>query len=162
MTCHPRNNIRRLMIGIVAVLCTGQLAIADDHRHSKRTPLLPKYQQECSSCHIAYPPGMLSSASWQRLMSDLPRHFGADASLDEAIVKELSTWLNEHAGTGKHAQSNPPEDRITRSAWFIREHDEVPATTWKREAVKSTSNCAACHPRADKGDFNEHNIRIPR
>jgi hypothetical protein len=138
------------------------MAIADDHGQAKRAPLLPKYQQECSSCHIAYPPRMLSSASWQRLTNNLPHHFGTDASLDEASVKELSAWLTEHAGTSKRVQSDPPEDRITRSAWFVREHDEVPAATWKRTAIKSASNCAACHSRADQGDFNEHDVRIPR
>ncbi len=29
------------------------------------------------------------------------------------------------------------EDRITRAAWFLREHDEVPPPTWKLPAVKS-------------------------
>ena len=44
----------------------------------------------------------------------------------------------------------------------MREHDEVPAATWKLPAVKSAANCAACHTQADQGDFNEHNVRIPR
>lgn len=42
-------------------------ARADDRTQS--VPLLPKYQQECSSCHVAYPPDMLPAASWQRLMN---------------------------------------------------------------------------------------------
>ena len=38
----------------------------------------------------------------------------------------------------------------------------LPAATWQRPAVKSASNCAACHTRADQGDFDEHTVRIPR
>ncbi|OWW18250.1 cytochrome C [Noviherbaspirillum denitrificans] len=144
------------------MLLAASTALADGSQQARHTPPLPKYQQECASCHIAYPPGLLPSASWQRLMNNLPRHFGVDASLDDATVKELSAWLTQHAGTGKRMQSTPPEDRITRSAWFLREHDEVPAATWQRAAIKSASNCAACHPRADQGAFNEHDIRIPR
>ena len=27
---------------------------------------------------------------------------------------------------------------------------------------KYAQECAACHTQADQGDFNEHNVRIPR
>lgn len=145
-----------------ATLCVLTPAVADEDRAAARVPLLPLYQQECSSCHIAYPPGMLPAASWQRIMNTLPRHYGTDASLDAATAQQLSAWLSSHAGAGGRAGVAPPDDRITRSAWFLHEHDEVPAATWKLPAVKSAANCAACHPRADQGDFNEHDIRIPR
>lgn len=128
-------------------------------------PPLPLYAQECAACHLAYPPGLLPAASWQRLLATLPRHFGTDASLDEASVRELSGWLGRHAAGYRKVQREPappPEDRITRSSWFVREHREISAATWQRPAVKSASNCAACHTRADQGDFDEHTVRIPR
>jgi len=128
-------------------------------------PQLKAYQQECAACHLAYPPGLLPAASWQRLMANLPKHFGTDASVDPATLKQLSDWLAANAGTFKKVARQPappPEDRITRAAWFVREHDEVSAATWKLPAVKSAANCAACHTRADQGDFSEHAIRIPR
>ena len=139
-----------------------QWAQADDGPRAAQVPLLPSYKTECAACHIAYPPGMLPASSWQRLVTHLPNHFGTDASLDPAAVKELSTWLGANAATGRRAVESPPDDRITRSAWFTRQHDEVPAATWKRASIKSASNCAACHTGADRGDFNEHNVRIPR
>jgi hypothetical protein len=105
---------------------------------------------------------MLPAASWQRLMADLPHHFGSDATLDPATLKELSAWLGAHAGASKRVREEPPQDRITRSAWFVRKHDEVPAAAWKLPAVKSASNCMACHTQADQGDFDEHRVRIPR
>ncbi len=88
-------------------------------------------------------------------MDNLPRHYGTDASLDPALTRKLSAWLDANAGTGKRAREQPPEDRITRSAWFVREHDEVRAATWKLPAVKSAANCSACHTQAEQGDFNE-------
>ena len=139
-----------------------QWAQADDGPRAAQVPLLLSYKTECAACHVAYPPGMLPASSWQRLVTHLPNHFGTDASLDPAAVKELSTWLGANAATGRRAAESPPEDRITRSAWFTRQHDEVPAATWKRASIKSASNCAACHTGADRGDFNEHNVRIPR
>jgi hypothetical protein len=125
-------------------------------------PLLPKYQQECAACHLAYPPGALPAASWQHLLQGLPRHFGTDASVDAATLEELSGWLAANAGTWKRVGTPPPQDRITQSAWFVRKHHEVAPATWKLAAVKSPSNCAACHTEAEQGEFDEHRVRIPR
>jgi hypothetical protein len=150
------------IFGFVATIGIAQAAMAGDDKRSPRVPLLPQYQQECAACHTAYPPGMLPAASWQRVMNNLPRHYGTDASLDAATAKVISAWLAADAGSDRRARGQPPEDRITRSAWFIREHDEVSAATWKLPAVNSAANCAACHTRFDQGDFNEHNVRIPR
>lgn len=129
-----------------------------------RVAVLPKYQQECAACHIAYPPGMLPAASWQHLMGSLQKHYGTDASLDEASLREIGDWLQTHAGTYKRVSEVPPQDRITTSAWFLRKHNprEVPPEVWKRAAVGSASNCAACHTQAAEGRFNERDIKIPR
>lgn len=129
-----------------------------------RVALLPQYQQECAACHIAYPPGMLPAASWQQLMGSLQKHYGTDASLDEASVRAIGGWLQTHAGSYKRVTAAPPQDRITKSAWFLRQHraDEVPPEAWQRAAVGSAANCAACHPQAAHGRFNERDIKIPR
>jgi cytochrome c len=149
-------------IGSLALLGLWPLAQADDR--AATVPLLPKYQQECAACHVAYPPGMLPAASWQRLMGGLGKHFGTDASLDETSAREISTWLNQHTGTYKRVTEAPPQDRITRSSWFLSKHKEreVPLAVWKRASVGSPANCAACHTQADKGSFNERDIKIPK
>ncbi len=127
-------------------------------------PLLPKYQQECAACHLAYPPGMLPAASWQRIMGALNQHYGADASLDEATTREIGVWLKAHAGSYKRVSEQPPQDRISKSAWFLQKHrpGELPADVWKRAAVGSPANCAACHRSAAQGSFNEHEVKIPK
>lgn len=140
----------------------GPQAWAEDSTRPARTSLLPKYVQECAACHLAYPPGMLPAASWQRVMANLPRHYGTDASLDPGTVSALANWLTANAGTGARTRESPPEDRITRSNWFIREHREVATAAWKLPSVRNAANCAACHTQADQGDFNEHTVRIPR
>lgn len=156
------SNYQRITLALL--LATGASAYADGGEGGARVTPLPKYQQECAACHIAYPPGMLPAASWQRLMGNLGQHFGTDASLDPASVKELSGWLGANAGTYKRVSEQPPQDRITQSAWFLRKHrdGEVPANVWKRASVGSASNCAACHTNAAKGNFNEHEVRIPK
>jgi hypothetical protein len=120
------------------------------------------YTQECGACHAPFPPGLLPKESWQRLMDNLSRHYGTDASVDMATRNALNVWLTAHAGTGKRARSVPPEDRITRSDWFVREHDEVPRAAWSRASIKSAANCGACHSGTADGMYDEHNVRIPR
>lgn len=136
-------------------------AHADGDRET-RVPLPAAYKQECGACHTAYAPGLLPQASWARLMDNLPRHFGADASLDSAVLKTLQTWLAHNAGTRRRAQEAPPEDRITRAPWFVREHRKLASEVWKRAAVGNASNCGACHTQADAGRYSEHDVRIPR
>jgi hypothetical protein len=148
----------RTALSILALfLAAAPFAHADGRRPA---PALPRYVQECSACHIAYPLGALPNPSWQRLLRNLPRHFGTDASLDPATLKEISAWIDANTEKWKRVGEMPPEDRITRSAWFERKHREVEPGIWKRPAIKSPSNCAACHPRAEEGDFNEHRVRI--
>ena len=153
--------ISRRSAALLACLAVAGLAHADDQR-ARTAPRLPAYQQECAACHVAYPPGMLPAASWRRLMDNLPRHFGSDASLDAPTARQISVWLAANAGTFKRVREEPAQDRITRSAWFARKHDEVPAATWRAPAVKSPANCNACHAQANEGDFDEHRVRIPR
>ena len=153
-------HVRSAVLGVVGALAALTYAHADGGRPVP--PLPPKYQQECAACHMAFPPGALPATSWQHLMENLPRHYGTDASLDAASVKEISTWLGIHAGTWKRVSATPPEDRITRSDWFVRKHREVTSATWKLPAVKSAANCAACHRGAEQGDFDEDRVRIPR
>jgi cytochrome c553 len=129
-----------------------------------RAPVSASYTQECASCHMAYPAGLLPAASWQRLMGGLNQHYGVDASLDAATTKSLSAWLIHNAGTGKRARIEPPNDRITQADWFLREHNnrEIPSSVWKRPSVGSAANCNACHANAAQGDFNEDQVRIPK
>lgn len=123
--------------------------------------VLPAYQQECGSCHLAYPPGLLPADSWRRIMSGLDRHFGSDASLDTAMAQQIDAWLKAHAGTYKRVDTAPPQDRITRSAWFERKHQRIAAAVWQHAAVKSAANCAACHTGAAQGDFDDDRLRFP-
>jgi len=135
-------------------------AFADGDGGPRSVPMPQPYVQECGSCHAPFPPGLLPRESWQRLMGDLPRHFGTDASLDAAAQRSLSAWLVGHAST--RLRSAPPQDRLTQTDWFRREHREVPAAAWTRGSIKSAANCGACHAGAAVGAYDEHAVRIPR
>ncbi len=124
---------------------------------------MPKsYDAECASCHMAYPPGLLSEKSWQNVMGGLNKHFGTDASIDEKDKAEITIWLRKNAATRQKYSETAPENRITKTTWFIREHDEIKADVWKRAGIKSPANCGACHTSASEGIFSEKNIAIPK
>ncbi|MFY9136229.1 diheme cytochrome c [Zwartia sp.] len=122
----------------------------------------PKYQQECAACHLAYPPGLLPRRSWIRLMNNLESHFGSDASIDLKEVQEISVWLDANAGTYKRVRAEPKDDRLTESDWFVRKHRKIEAEVWLRDSVKSKANCAACHTQAERGNYDDDAVMIPK
>ncbi len=146
----------------IALLAPLALASTLAHADRDRYTLSSVYVQECGACHAPYPPSLLPAESWQRVMGNLGKHFGTDASLDAASQKAIGDWLLANAGSGRRARTAPPEDRITRGSWFIREHREVPQAAWSRAAIKSAANCGACHQGAAEGDYDEDRVRIPR
>jgi hypothetical protein len=121
---------------------------------------------------MAYPPGLLPERSWRRLMDELDRHFGQNASVDAAAAKAILGYLVENSaerGTSRRSArflgavpANTTPLRITENARFVREHREIPPETWKLPKVGSPANCNACHTDAEQGNFSERNVRIPR
>lgn len=114
------------------------------------TELNAKWQQECSVCHIAFPPGLLQTESWVKIMQSLDNHFGVDASLSENEIKEITAFLVSNASKEWIAPVAP--SRISEAPWFKDKH-RLHNNAWKDKRVKSASNCFACHKHAEHGDF---------
>ena len=161
--------INHLLFALLAVVSLGALADGGNkyNGENRGKPVMPaqvnaKWQQECASCHLAFPPGLLPAASWRKMMSGMDKHFGVDASLSPAEVTEITAFLVKNESNRWSANTAPL--RITESAWFKAKHNEreVAPAVWKRASIKSPSNCAACHAGADKGNFDEHSIKIPK
>lgn len=150
--------MKKLFIFLLTVLMASSVMAAKMPMPSD----MPKsYEAECASCHMAYPPGLLSEKSWQNVMSGLTKHFGTDASVDEKDKIEITNWLKRNAATKQKYSELAPENRITKTSWFIREHDEIKADVWKRPSIKSPANCGACHTTAAEGIFSERGLKVP-
>lgn len=153
---------RKWFDGIVWTAATVYIAMlvdtaqAADHRYPVDNAT---YQSECGSCHVAYPPALLGAGTWREIMRGLDRHFGTDASLGDSAHAKVKAYLE--AGAGR-SSSAAPTLRISDAAWFRREHREVDAAAWKSPAVKSPANCGACHRQAERGDFGERSLSVPR
>jgi hypothetical protein len=130
--------------------------------HGRRAgPPDPAYVKECGACHVAYAPALLPAASWRALFAGLDRHFGEDASVEPPIRAALERWVVERSAPDPRAAPREPPLRITELRWFRDEHDEVPADAAARPSIRSLSNCGACHPGAERWDFDEDRVRIP-
>jgi nitrate/TMAO reductase-like tetraheme cytochrome c subunit len=107
-------------------------------------------------------PYRLRSKSWQGVMNSLDKHYGTDASIDAKSLAEISAWLQVNAASSRKFAEAPPDNRITGSDWFARKHGEIKKDVWLRASVKSKSNCIACHQQANKGDFDDDSVKIPK
>ncbi|MFN3594762.1 MAG: diheme cytochrome c [Thiobacillaceae bacterium] len=147
-------------------LSTLVLAGASGPTYADRLPMpsdmSPAYRAECGACHIPFPPALLAPKDWIRVMEQLDRHYGVDASLDETTRQHLRSFLERHGNPKRPAAPDAQGlPRLTETTWFRRKHDEVPPRLWQDVRVKSRANCAACHRDAESGDFSEHRLRMP-
>ncbi|HNQ04079.1 MAG TPA: cytochrome C [Thiobacillaceae bacterium] len=160
------NTPRMLNILLVCSLLPLSVAVkADDLCLFANAP--PAYQAECGSCHIAFPPQLLGAGDWRQVMATLDRHYGDNASLDEAVRRTIADFLVGHAGppskvgAGGGAARPGALPRLTATPWFTRKHREVPRADWSHPKVKTPSNCGACHTRAAQGSYREREIVLP-
>ena len=132
----------------------------------------PLYREECGSCHMAYPAGLLPAVSWEKIMRGLDDHFGDNAELDDETHQEIKTFLQQNSSDnayhrrskqfGGESSLKNARIRITDSTYFRHEHDEIPSRLVSgNSSVNSFSHCNACHLKAEQGLFNEHDINIP-
>lgn len=163
-------------IFLLAITLGSSLAYADDDDHHPGHSKRPKqlsvgqaptvWKTECASCHMAYPPGLLPAAAWKQQMDTLKNHYGSNATLDQKDEQAIRTFLAAASAVNRlplepsRKVGEPP--RISTTAWFVRKHDEVRAEVWRRPSVGSPANCLACHSGAEKGDFDEDRVKIPR
>jgi hypothetical protein len=116
------------------------------------------YGKECGACHMPYPPPMLPARSWHALMGGLDKHFGENASLDPQTARTIAGYLAASAADTRGSRAMEglgPNDvplRITDTPFWIDAHEEVSAARFTAPAVKSKSNCLACHSEKGGGD----------
>lgn len=125
----------------------------------------PVVREECGSCHLAYSPSMLPEASWQKMMGELSKHFGDDASVDAASAVRITRYLRDNAADrggqrygGKLMRGvliNEAPLRITELPKWLSEHRKIASSEWKRKDVLSKANCPACHTDAQRGYYDD-------
>lgn len=169
-------NWMQLLVLISSITSTGALLASGGSREGSGSSLPAvtnsKWKAECSSCHMLYHPGLLPERSWQKMMAGLDQHFGENASLDAPTRDEITRFLVlnsadklDNRRSQRINQSIPANAiplRISETRYFISKHDEISPATFKRKSIGSAANCIACHQGAEKSNFSESLVKIPR
>ena len=130
------------------------------------------YIKECGSCHFPYQAGLLPSNSWNKIMANLDKHFGVDATLAPEDFQTLSKYLNNNSAEKnmQYKRSNrivssllPGQvaDSISTTPYIIEKHKRIRKDLISQKDVKGLFNCMGCHTTADKGIYSERAIKIP-
>lgn len=177
---------RFVQMAVALILASGALATAqaaaseEDHsrgffsRSKEFVPVSsPAYKEECSSCHFAYPPGLLPEASWKKLLapSALEDHFGENIEMKEALRQELLAYAVRNAAEHSDAKrakkvlaslDGATPEKISEVPYIRRKHMDIPAEQIKgNPKVGSIAQCDACHTEAAKGSFDDDTVVIP-
>jgi hypothetical protein len=118
-----------------------------------------EYPAECGSCHVAYPPALLSESDWRDIMHRLDKHYGDNADLAEETRSRIEEFLARNAESYWKAHfptGNPP--RLTSTLWYSAHHLPLPDRIWSDKRVGSRSNCSACHAKAEKLLFDKYDL----
>ncbi len=158
---HARSGIRRIdwIVWSLAAVFLAHAAVAAVPPAQAAEPIA--YAEECGACHMAYPARLLRPAAWAVVLATLDRHFGVDASLDATTRAAVARQLGVDPAIAS-AATTTAAPRITQQGWFREEHDEISAQLFRSPAVRSAANCTACHAGAERDQFDEHSVRIPR
>jgi hypothetical protein len=122
------------------------------------------YKTTCGECHLAYPPELLPTASWKKIVNQLEDHFGEQVPVNSQSKKSISRYLMENgadrssckksARIMKSLKGKTPL-RITEIPYILDEHREIPLKALQQKGIGSLSNCLACHKTADQGLFRK-------
>ncbi|MDM8350949.1 hypothetical protein P8H27_18900 [Pseudomonas sp. sp1636] len=165
-----------LAFALLALAVVGLSLAAADDEHTRRyqrpkrlavpadAPQL--WKDECASCHMLYPPGLLPAQAWRQQLDTLAAHYGSNASLEPEQEREILDFLLRASARNRlpvePAQTAGEPPRISQTRWFEHKHDEVSAAKFRRESVGGPANCVACHRDAERGDFDDDRVKIPR
>ncbi len=180
---------KKILIPFLAAVFLGMIVLAvspavraDHHNYGKsgkygkgaarNQTLDPVYRENCGGCHMAYPPGLLPGRSWSVIMSSLADHHAEAVELEPEVVSEITSYLkNNAADVSRWKRSrrimsslgSATPLRVTEVPYLVKKHrgHDFPADAFTRKSVGSMSNCRACHPGAEKGDFDDDRARIP-
>ena len=138
-------------------------------------PQLPDnatWREICGECHLAYHPTLLPARSWQRILNEQHQHFEEDLDLDAETLAELRQFASNNAAethltepAWQIEQTTPLNQaplRITATAYWREQHEEIPKQIWQHPLVKFKGHCNACHLDAELGTFEDAAMRLPQ
>ncbi len=166
--------IVKILVAFFAVLAVSSISLAEENEGSENLPPITNdfYRKECGACHFLYQPGLLPERSWIKIMDTLDKHFGEDASLDSAAKEKIKKYLVQNSAEKSASKrskrilssikSSSTPARISETPYIQSKHRRISKDVFKRESIKSISNCIACHKTADEGFYEDDDVVIPK
>ncbi len=144
---------------------------SDDNDDHLRPVTNQAYKETCGECHFAYQPELLPSASWLKILDQPDDHFGEGLDIDAETLKNISDYLVTNGAEKSSAKrsvkimrslGNQVPMRISEIPYIREKHHELNPEIYNRKSIGSLGNCAACHTTAEKGIYEDDDVRIPQ
>ena len=142
----------------------------DDYQDRLKPVSNPAYKETCGECHFAYQPELLPSASWLKILDQLDDHFGEALDIDSEALINISDYLVTNGADKSSAKrsvkimrsmGNQVPMRISEIPYIREKHHELNPEIYNRKSIGSLGNCAACHTTAEKGIYDDDDVKIP-
>lgn len=104
------------------------------------------YLENCSGCHLALPPAVLPTQTWQQLLQD-SQHYGQQL---QPLVDppRLLVWNYLRTFSRSRTKTEETPYRVNESRYFNALHPQV-----KLPRPIQISGCVSCHPGATEYNF---------
>lgn len=105
------------------------------------------YLENCSTCHLAIPPGVMPTETWKKLLEKPTDHYGQ--SLNNLIrITQVSIWQYLSAFSRPLSTDEPIPLYVGQSRYFKALHPRV-----QFPEPPSHKTCISCHPGAKQYDY---------
>ncbi|MDH5326053.1 MAG: cytochrome b/b6 domain-containing protein [Gammaproteobacteria bacterium] len=176
---HGHHLLGLLMVVLVSASALfyfrGYLTESADNLYQPYTgPELPdnaQWREACGECHFAFHPSLLPRRSWEKMFSQQHEHFGEDLDLSEDDAKSLLEFHLKYPAESNLTEPSrkilyyTPENelplRVSETHYIVKKHKDIEDVYWKHNKVKSKSNCSACHLDANRGTYEDSDMRLP-
>ena len=116
---------------------------------------LSLYLENCATCHIAVPPQVLPTETWQIILRD-SQHYGVQLPNLVDPPRQLIWNYLQVSSRQKSQQEERIPYRISSSRYFKALHPKV-----ELPQQMNIKGCVSCHPKVNNFDFRSLNSEWP-
>jgi cytochrome b len=122
----------------------------------------PTMTQECTECHMFYPPNLTNQKTQLEILKNLPNHYGTDASLDDATLVTITQETMNLAPIESRFRFDKEtfltnNQSITNTERWKHDHEELGENWFKENKIKKTS-CKECHTGIENGSITPYEL----
>jgi hypothetical protein len=122
----------------------------------------PTMVQECTECHMFYPPNLTTQKTQLEILKNLQNHYGTDASLEDATLVTITQETMNLAPLQSRFKFDKDtfltsNQSITTTSRWKHDHEELGDDWFKKNKIKKT-NCKECHTGIESGSITPYEL----